>query len=293
VGEVYEAWLMESWPLMLVFTVFAIGFGLFQARKGKPVSQGSFSGLRRSEWVLGAGLILLPVYGWVAALQVGAFQCRYVLASSAGFILCLLAGTAELCRRNRQAGVIFFALIAVLFVCNDNGAYFVDGVSALQHPTQAHRELEAGVRQQAWVQRLSMSPLPVAVDNDTYRTLDFYAQPELAQRTWGLTDLAESETYPRAMTDQTNLVQFSKRFPVRTMDVAAFMQRNPHFLMVVEREPRHFEWLPQYLLAKQRTTPGLTVSLLDLEYGGSMAIYEVQTGAPPAVAANEAQVSRQ
>jgi hypothetical protein len=279
VGIVYESWLMESWPLLLVFSVFVVALGLYQARTGKPLSQGACSGLTRAEWVLGAGLILLPVYGWVAALPVGAYQCRYVMASSAGFILCLLAGVAELCRRNRRAGLAFFALIAVLFVCNENGAYFLDGVAALLHPAQPRRALEAGLRRQAWVQRLNTTALPVAADNETYATLDLYAPPEIVQRTWGLTDFAEPEKHEAAMTDQINLVQFSKRFPIRTMDVAAFLQQNPHFLMIVQRQARYFEWLPQYLLARQRTDK-LTISLLELDNKQGMAIYEVQTGPP-------------
>jgi hypothetical protein len=201
------------------------------------------------------------------------------MASSAGFILCLLAGVAELCRRNRRAGLAFFALIAVLFVCNENGAYFLDGVAALLHPAQPRRALEAGLRRQAWVQRLNTTALPVAADNETYATLDLYAPPEIVQRTWGLTDFAEPEKHEAAMTDQINLVQFSKRFPIRTMDVAAFLQQNPHFLMIVQRQARYFEWLPQYLLARQRTDK-LTISLLELDNKQGMAIYEVQTGPP-------------
>jgi len=281
VGIVYESWLMESWPLLLVFVVFVVGLGLFQAKSGHSLAQGSCGGFKRAEWVLAAGLILLPLYGWVAALPVGAYQVRYVMASSAGFILCLLAGVAELCRRNRHAGLIFFALIALLFVCNENGAYLIDGVAALLHPTRPHQALQAEVRQQAWVQRLNATTLPIAVDNETYGALDLYAPPELAGRTWGLTDLAEPEQHEGAMTDQTNLVQFSRRFPIRTMDVAAFMQQNPHFLMIVQRQARHFEWLPEYLLARQRTNANLTISLLQLDNRQGMAIYEVNTTASP------------
>lgn len=282
VGIVYESWLMESWPLLLVFAVFVVGLGIVQARTGKPIAPGHTSGLKRAEWVLAVGLMLLPVYGWLAGLLVGAYQCRYVMESSAGFILCLLAGVAELCRRNRRAGVIFFALIAVLFICNENGAYLADGVAALLHPAQPHRTLQAQLQQQAWVQRISTSALPIAVDNETYATLDLYAPPELVARTWGLTDLTEAESYPGAMTDQTNLVQFSKRFPIRTMEVSAFLQQNPHFIMIVQRQARHFEWLPQYLLARQRTS-ALTVSLLELDNKHGMAIYEVQNAMPTAL----------
>ena len=228
---------------------------------------------------------MLPLCGWLAALLAGAYQVRYVMEGSAGFILCLLAGVAELCRRNRQAGVIFFALVAVLFVCNENGACLMDGVAALLHPAQPHRQFQAEVRRQAWVERLNTTTLPVAVDNETYATLDLYAPSELARRTWGLTDLAEPERYEGAMTDQTNLVQFSKRLSIRTMDAAAFLQQNPHFLMVVQRQPRHFEWLPQYLLARQRTAPKLALSLVELDNQHGMAIYDVQVGDPPIAAA--------
>ncbi len=294
VGDVYEGWVMQSWELMLVIVMFLVGLGIFQARTGKTLSPGTSSGgtssggtcsgLRRCEWVLAVGLFFLPLYGWMASLLVGAFHWKYVMASSAGFVLVLLAGIAESCRRDRRAAVVFFAMIAMLFLCNDDGGYLGDGVVALLDPAQVHRDFEAKVRQQAWVQRLNRSALPVAVDNDTYKTVDFYAEPELAQRTWGLTDLAESEVYPRAMTDQTNLVQFAKRLPIRTMDVAAFMRQNPHFLMVVQREPMHYEWLPQYLMARQRDTAGLTISLVDLDNKNRMAIYEVQSGATPTMA---------
>jgi hypothetical protein len=87
------------------------------------------------------------------------------------------------------------------------------------------------------------------------------------------------------MTDQTNLVQFSKRLPIRTMDAAAFLQQNPHFLMAVQRQARHFEWLPQYLLARQRSAPKLTLSLVELDNVHGMAIYDVQTGELPPIAA--------
>jgi hypothetical protein len=201
------------------------------------------------------------------------------MESSAGFILCLVAGAAELCRRNRRAGMIFFALVAVLFLCNENGGYGVDGMAALLHPSRPHVEMESAVRQQAWVKRLSASALPVAVDNESYRTLDLYASPELRGRSWGLTDMAGAEKHEGAMTDQINLVQFSKRFPMQNMEVGAFMEANPDFLMVVQREARHFEWLPQYLLARRGTAAKLTISLLELDNRNGMAVYEVRSGA--------------
>jgi hypothetical protein len=291
-GDAYEDCLMESWPVLLVFMVFVVGVAVFQVRSGKRLEQGSSSGMRPAEWVLGIALILLPVYACVVALLVGAFCSKYAIACSAGLILCLLAGAGELCRRNQQAAVGFFVMIALLFVCNENGEYFVGGVEALLHPTQVHGKLQAEVQQQEWVQRLSSSSLPVAVDNDTYRLLDFYGQPELARRVWGLTDVAEAVKYEGAMTDQTNLVQFSKRLTFRTMDVDGFLHDNPHFLMVVQRPGRHYEWLPQYLLAKQNTTGGPVISLLEQENQGKATIYEVQMGTPLQMAETAARTNR-
>jgi hypothetical protein len=280
-GEAYEQCLLESWPLLLVFAIFIVWFGVFQARKGALHDSDSSSGLQRAEWILATSLILLPVYAWVLALRVGAFQYKYVIVCCAGLILCLLAGVAELCRRRHIEGIVFLAMMALLFLCNENGGYFVDGVAVFLHPARVHQNLAARVQAQSWVQELSATSLPVAVDNYTYHLIDFYASPQVAHRTWGLTNLEEAEKYEGAMTDQTNLVQFSKRLTIRTENVNDFIRENPHFLMVVQRPTTNYEWLPEFLLARHHTTGSMTVSLRALDNRMRMAIFEVQTEVPP------------
>lgn len=272
--------LSTSWQLVAVLAVFIFGLVAYQSWKGSALEKGPGAGLSRAEFVFAFALALLPVYAWVASLLLGVFRDTYVFTFSIGLVICVLAGLGEIARRNQAAGLVLFALVLILAGC-DNGADLMDGITALPDGGHAHKQMESDVMGCKWVKRILSDPRPIATDNDTYMLLDFYSTPELRTRVYGLTDLPEAAKYDGAMTDQMNFTLFSRKLPIRTMDVEAFVKTRPDFLLVAKRVRRNYTWLPEYLLERQRTKGDVRIQLWDLDdedndMDNARVVYEVQ-----------------
>jgi len=272
--------LSTSWPLVAVLATFIFGLAAYQAWKGSALEKGPGEGLSKAEFVFAIALALLPVYAWVASLLLGIFRDTYVFTFSIGLVICVLAGMAELARRSAAAGLVLFALVAILTVY-DNGGDLMDGITSLPDAGHAHKQMQNDVMGCKWVKRMLSDAVPIATDNDTYMLLDFYSTPELWTRVYGLTDLPEAAKYNGAMTDQMNFTLFSRKLPIRTMDVEAFVKTYPHFLVIAKRVRRNYTWLPEYLLERQRTKGDVTISLWDLDdedndMDNARVVYEVQ-----------------
>jgi hypothetical protein len=266
-----ELYTSYGWIIISVLLLLAVWLLLSETgheesgRESAPASQG----FTRAEWILVGSLALLPVYEVLGSVVLGVDRPQYAIEFYVGFIVAVVAAFAEVVRRRRPAGAL--ALIAVL-VCAVGGCAHnaFSGIQALLHPSRVHAAAVAQVEARPWMQHLPDSPLPVALDCNSYMDLAYYGTPQFHQRAYALVDPAgfDDPANKESVTNQQNMMLFSRMLPIHYEDIDGFLARNPHFIAVTSFDEH--EWLPSYLLNRQRTKGDLTVTMIFYDAAGSL-----------------------
>jgi hypothetical protein len=262
-----------GWILILILMIFAVGAVILPRRNPTPSPEPETCGFSAPEWVLVAGLALLPIYALPVSYLLHVYRPRYVVSFSIGMVILLIGAAAEVALRNRHAGTALLAIVLLTAIVHCS-CPLVRGLQALVHPGRVHGQLQASYDDQPWVRLLGKSSLPIVVgDPLLYAPLEYYAQPHLRDRLYYLTDLALVEEYPGSATTQLNFQLFGKRIGYQTMDIANFLPRNPHFLLV-NGSGNLGIWLPPYLIG-QEEAGNVSLQLLGPGFT-SPNIYEVR-----------------
>ncbi len=274
--QTYIDYFVEDWRLLLILFVAAV---LVTAllRERAPVADSAqrvTTGFSLAEWVFVVMLTALPAYVLPASYLLHAYRADYVMSFAIGLAMLLVAMFAEHARRSQAAGVVLLLLFASVTLRTDLKT-IPEGLRAMAHPARVHAQLQARYDSEPWVKLLEGSDLPVLVgDHLLYTRLECYAPPELKQRLYFLTNIAEVKKYPLSSTSQMNFLLFGKMLSYQTMDVGSFLPTHPHFLLAVG--PMHDTlWLPDYLLNREQEGnaslrllgPGFTVpNVYDVQF---------------------------
>jgi hypothetical protein len=268
----YRDFFNLGWTFIAVLLFFAVGVVLLHRQRPLGSPEPETRGFSAPEWVLVAVLALMPFYALPVSYLFQVYRPCYVEFFNLGMVVLFIGAVGEVARRSRTAGAALWALIMLAAMYHSFDP-FVKGLHALIHPGRVNAQLRASYDNQPWVKLLEKSSLPVvAGDPLLYTKLDFYAQPELKQRLYFLTDIADVKEYPRSATAQLNFLSFGNRLSYRTMDIANFLPANPHFLLAMGGDPAI--WLPPYLLG-QVETGNVSLRLLGPTYY-TENVYDVQ-----------------
>lgn len=266
-----DIYVSYAWVTVSILLLLAIWW-MYQESKDPDASQPrepQSQGLTQPEWVFAAVLTLLPIYVVIFSMKLGVFREQYTMSFYIGFIVLVVAGFAEVLRRRAGAGAL--ALLVVLVpVAAANAKSALGGVKALSHLSRVHAADAAQAMDLHWLQTADATSLPMALDFNSYISLDYYGTPELRQRIYALTDEAEYG-YPKyhlAVSDQQNFKLFSRMLPVRFSEIDDFLAQHPHFLVRTSFDEH--EWLPDYLLRRQQTTGNLSVRVLSNDESGTL-----------------------
>ena len=208
--------------------------------RGNP---GKFEGAPAAEWVLAAGLGLLPVYVVPASLFIGAFHERYILPCIAGIAIFLALTLCRALKANRLVGSILLLSFLVWF-----GAKSLGEIRAQSATNGGLRTPLAQPLQNAgWMRELNSSGLPIAIAPAVFfMTLQQYAPDAARERIYYLADVEAARRLGDIPSNETNLLLFSRALPLRVVDFREFVSRHPHFLVCMESE--HTNWLIPALL---------------------------------------------
>jgi hypothetical protein len=263
------AWLTVSVLLLLAIAWLVLEANAAQhsgdSRKQEPQS----TGLTRPEWVFAIVLTLFPIYVVLASLKIGVFREQYTMSFYIGFILLVVAGFAEVARRRAAAGALVF-LVVLAAVTATHAKSALGGVKALSHLSRLHAADIAQANDLHWLQVASTIPLPLALDPNSYVILEYYGSPQLRQRIYSLTDEADFG-YPKyhlSVSNQQNAKLFSRMLPIHPTEVDDFLAQHPHFLVRTSFDEH--EWLPDYLLRRQRTKGDLSIGILSNDDSGTV-----------------------
>jgi len=184
------------------------------------------------ERVLIALLALTPVYVVPIMLLGGTFVPRYVLFTLTGLTI-LLAGAAY----QRARGNGLFAVVAVVCL----GGWFL-----LKYPSMGRHQMAESrglpfrqarpLENKSWMKAIEReSGLPVVI-NPAVFFLHFqhYSLPEVRERTFYLTSLADAMKYDGTDTGDRNLQFFHRRFPVQVAAYDEFVSTHREFLVCAE-----------------------------------------------------------
>lgn len=275
-SDAYEQSITPNWTILFVLGIFLIGLALaMHFRKERECIDASSSGFRRAEWVLVLGLLVLPTIAWCGAHAIGAFHHYYTAPFMCGLVVAIVAAAAELARRQRAIGLVFFIMMTGLVLADGNLMDAWNGIIALADHGQVHRNNQASFSSADWVQWLNASPLPVAAENAVYAKLNLYGPPSLAARSYALTDFAGSNDHPLAMTDQNNMRLFGNRLGFQSEDIAAFMHAHSCFDLVQQRLPYTYEWLIDYVLRHRQPSGEPYIDLRFASSDGTIYIFQV------------------
>jgi dolichyl-phosphate-mannose-protein mannosyltransferase len=268
-----------AWVPVSILLLLAIGWLLLEANgandpdASRPQPPQS-TGLTQAEWVFTAVLNLLPIYVVLVSLKLGVFRPQYVLSFYIGFIVLVVAAFAEVTRRRAAAGAL--ALLVILTSAGMTHAKSaLTGVKALTHLSRVHDADIAQATGLHWLQTASAGNLPLAVDPNSYISLEYYGPPELRQRIYTLIDQADF-AYPKysmAVSDQQNFLLFSRMLPVHPTEIDDFLAHHPHFLVRTGFDEH--EWLPDYLLRRQ-AKGDLSVTILSNDDSGTLLDVQIK-----------------
>jgi Dolichyl-phosphate-mannose-protein mannosyltransferase len=258
---VLTVWLMRRWP---------------SDSSAAAADSKRFKGFSRAEWVFSGTLALLPVYLALGSTALGVYRQIYALTFYIGFVLVVVAGLSEAARRRAGAGVaVFVTLLLCAFVAKAHAA--VDGVHALLHPHGIHADLAAKELSASWARRAQGVSLPVALDPNTYLAFQYYAGADLVHRIYLLVqdenDPAFKSRIPIEEQHKRNMELFSQMLPVRATGFDDFLAQHNHFLIETHFDTQ--EWLPFYLLDREKTKGDLSITLLVYDPGGG-SLLDVQ-----------------
>lgn len=266
-----DIYVTSAWLTVSVLLLLALWW-LFHESKSpdaSPRPEPPSTGFTRPEWVFAIVLTLLPVYVVIFSMKLGVFRQQYTMSFYIGFILLVVGGLAEILRRRAAAGAL--ALLVVLVpVAATNAKSALGGLKALTHLSRIHSADAAQAMDLQWLQTADATSLPMALDFNSYISLDYYGTPELRQRIYALTDEAEYG-YPKyhlAVSDQQNFKLFSRMLPVHYTEIDDFLAQHPHFLVRTSFDEH--EWLPDYLLRRQKTKGDLTITILSNDDSGTL-----------------------
>ena len=143
-------------------------------------------------------------------------------------------------------------------------------MKALSHLSRIHDADVAQATELHWLQTVNAIPLPLALDPNSYVSLEYYGSPELRRRMYTLTDEADFgyPKYSRAVSNQQNFKLFSRMLPVHPTEVDAFLAQHPHFLVLTSFDEH--EWLPDYLLRRQQAKADLSIRMISNDESGTV-----------------------
>src|SRR5208283_2172819 len=216
---------LMSYSLLPVLGTVALWLTL---RKPGPLPADKPVHVPLAEWVLIGSLALLPVYALPLSLLAGAFSSHYVLPTIVGAAIFFAFGLARALDRDRLAG----SVLAVVFL----GWFCIRGQSTvwagIRTGQGARASVQESYRRQGWMRELAASSLPIAATNPTFfLQLQFYAPPTIRSRLVYPVSRKYAMELDGADTGDLNMMQFSRRLPVRVMEYNAFVAGNPHFLL--------------------------------------------------------------
>jgi hypothetical protein len=264
-----DVYVSYAWLTVSILLLLAIWWLILMANDTKATQPPTSPGLTKAEWVFTAVLNLLPVYVVLASFKLGVFREQYTLSFYIGFIVLVVAGFAELTRRRAAAGALAF-LVILTSVGMAHAKSALAGVKALTHLSRVHNADIAQATALHWLQTASASSLPLAVDANSYVSLEYYGPPELRQRLYALTDQADFgyPKYSMTVSDQQNFLLFSRMLPVHPTDIGDFLAHHPHFLVRTSFDEHEF--LPDYLMRRQQTRGDLAVTILSNDESGTV-----------------------
>ncbi len=273
--QTYIDYFVEDWRLILIlfFAAVMVTALLRERTPSAEDTQGLTTGFSLPEWVFVVMLTALPIYVLPPSYLLHAYRADYVMSFAIGLAILLVTVFAEHARRSPAAGVVLLILFASVTLRKDLKT-IPEGLRTMAHPASVHARLAASYDSAAWVKLLEGSDLPVLVgDHLLYTRLECYAPPELKQRLYFLTDIAEVKKYPLSGTSQMNFLLFGKMLSYQTMDVGSFLPEHQHFLLAVGPMVGTL-WLPAYLL-NQAQEGNASLRLLGPDYT-TPAVYDVQ-----------------
>ena len=217
------------------------------------------------EIVLAAALALLPVFVVIAALRIGAFNDRYVLACVGGIAILLAFALYKSLRGDPFVPTVLTLIFLVWFVAKN--------VPEIQRQMRVNGGLTVPLgepwRRSVWMHELEGSNLPVAVVGATlFMQVQYYASPAVQPRVNYLTDIRAARIYGDETSTDINMINFSRHCPLRVVDYHEFIARNRHFLVC--EQTLSGDWLIPMLLQDK-------AEIRLLERSEPFRVYEVTT----------------
>lgn len=252
-----------GWVVVSVLLILAVWLLYRELRGYVPVEEASpeAQGFTRPEWVLIGALALLPVYEVIGAMVIGVFEDKFAIPFYIGFILVVAGGFAEITKRRSVAGAMAFAAVLLCAVAAQGHAA-VEGVDALLRPSKVAARGAAQVMSEPALQVAAASQLPVISDLFTYEGVDYYGGAQLDQHLYIPVDSADfnNPQYRFTITGQQCAILFSRMLPMHTSEIDSFIAQHHHFLLVTSFDMH--EWLPIYLLNRQKTKGDISLTML-------------------------------
>jgi hypothetical protein len=195
------------------------------------------------DWVLAAGLSLLPVFVVPGSYLTGAFFDRYVLSYVAGVAILLVFALSHAARGDR-----FVAAVLALGLL---GWFVFKNVPQIRAQASENGGLSTPVGQSfrtaPWVHELEGSQLPIAASGALFfMQLQYYAPEAVRPRVNYLADEKMELRYEGATSTDTTLPRFRTVLPLQVVDYREFISRTPHFLLCLDTGWPH--WLDFALL---------------------------------------------
>lgn len=260
-----------GWVVVSVLLILAVWLLYRELRDGShgENSLPETQGFTRPEWVLIVSLALLPVVEALGAMAIGVFEDKFAIPFYIGLILVIAGGFAEITRRRAAAGAMAFVAILGCAIAAQ-GRAAVNGIDALLRPTKVAARGTAAVMSAPPLQMAAASQLPIVTDLFHYEGLDYYGSEGIRQRLYIPIDSADygDPKYKYTVTGQQCAKLFSRMLPMQTGEIDSFIRQHRHFLLLTEFDMH--EWLPIYVLDRQRTKGDLTVTLLVADPSGDL-----------------------
>jgi len=265
-----------GWVVVSVFLILAVWLLYRELRGGSHLDAAlpEARGFTRPEWVLIGALVLLPLYEALGSMAIGVFEDKFAIPFYIGLILAISGAFAEITKRRAAAGAMAFAAMLCCAIAAQGHAAAV-GIDALLRPSKVAAREAAEVTSAPSMQIATTSPLPVITDFFTYIGEDYYGSAELRQRLYVPIDSADygNPEYRYTLTGQQCTRLFARMLPIQTGEIDTFVEQHHHFLLLTHFDGH--EWLPIYLLDRQRTKGDLSITLLVADPSGNLL--DVQT----------------
>lgn len=182
------------------------------------------------ERILAGSLALMPVFAVPLSFVTGSFSARYALPTIVGLAIFL---AFAMCRSSQRDLALSGVVVVALF-----GSFVLKAGGIRQQAAQNGGlgvPIGEPLRRQPWMHILESSQLPIAATTPVFfLQLQHYAPPPVRERISYLADRKLAIEVEGADTNDLNLLQLSRRLPIRVAPYRDYVASHPHFLLCAD-----------------------------------------------------------